>query len=69
MEQTIDKMILVRIVEGTSFEEVNTVIARENENGYACISQSIAAVPGTMPAQLAVSLGFSRIDDSGNMGG
>jgi len=69
MEQSIDKIIVVRAVEDSSFAEVNIVIAREAGDGYACISQSITAVPGSSPVHYAISLGFSKIDDSGNMGG
>ncbi len=69
MEQSIDKILVVRAVEDSSFSEVNAVIAREAGEGYACISQSITVVPGSSPIHYAISLGFSKIDDSGNMGG
>lgn len=69
MDQTIDKIILVSGIEALDTSEVNTVIDREKGSGYLCISQSIVYVPNESSGTYTVSLGFSKIENMGNIGG
>lgn len=69
MDQTIDKVLLVCNVDAVNFSQINVVIDDEKSKGYACISQSIVLIPNTTPEQYTVSLGFSKIESYGNMGG
>ncbi len=69
MDQSIDRVLLVCNVDSTHTSEVNSVIERERKMGYLCVSQSVVPVPNTSPVQYTFSLGFSRSESCGNVGG
>lgn len=69
MDQSIDKIVLVCDVTGADYARINTVIDQEKRNGFLCVSQSLTAVSNTIPVQYTVSLGFSKMESDGNMGG